>query len=296
MNLHALRIFTEVAKSGSVTRTAEKLLISQPAITAQLRNIEKEIGIKLVTSKGRSIQLTEAGEILASDSIRLFSIERELEKKMHDIKTGMKGSLRICTTHLPASTLLPNWIAAFKENYPLVDVQLFKRSSYETIQSLLNHSVHIGLVCGEWKAEEIDHDTIFEDELVFVVSENNPLHRKETSLKELMKQPLILREKGSSTRKKLSILCDTLNIDQPEAGILIEGMSESIEFAKAGLGVALVPQLAVKDELLRGGLGKVYVNGVSIKLPISICKRKHEDLPSTAANFISLIKAGSRDN
>ncbi|WP_449622320.1 LysR family transcriptional regulator [Robertmurraya sp. Marseille-Q9965] len=96
MNLHALRIFAEVAKCGSVTRSAENLLISQPAVTAQIRNLEKELDLILISAKGRSIELTEAGKRLAMYSRQLFSLEAEIEKEMQDFKNGVKGNLRIC--------------------------------------------------------------------------------------------------------------------------------------------------------------------------------------------------------
>ncbi|GAA0135488.1 hypothetical protein YSY43_23280 [Paenibacillus sp. YSY-4.3] len=90
MNLHALRIFNEVASLGSVTRAAEKLLLSQPAVTAQLRNLENEMGMKMITSNGRGVQLTEAGERLAARSNQLFSLEAEIEAEMQALQRGMR--------------------------------------------------------------------------------------------------------------------------------------------------------------------------------------------------------------
>jgi DNA-binding transcriptional LysR family regulator len=290
MNLHALRIFTVVAKSGSVTRTAESLLISQPAVTAQLRNLEQELGMKLVTSKGRSIQLTEAGELLASHSIRLFALETEIETKMDDFSTGKRGSLLICSTQLPASTVVPRWIVKFKQKYPLVDVKLYKGNSDWTFQRILDYSVHVAFVCSEQQEEGIESYTLLDDELIFIVPGEHRLAGKETSLRELMKEPFILREKGSATRRKVINLCEAENLDEPQSIIQIEGLIESIEAVKAGYGAALVSELAVKSDLYNGKLGRVYVKGVFIKHPIRLCTRSNEDLLSTTANFISLIK------
>lgn len=289
MNLHALRIFTDVAKSGSVTRSAENLLISQPAVTAQIRNLEKELGIRLIQSKGRSIQLTEAGHELAIHSNRLFALEGEIEKKMSDLKTGMQGNLRICMTSLPANTVLPHWIVKYKESYPLVNVQLFKSNSRTSFQRLLDYSVHVAVVCGELEEEGVDSYTLLEDELIFIVPGSHRLAGKEVSLEELMKEPFVFREEGSYTRRKLVALCESAMINEPSSFIQIEGMNESIEAVKAGYGAALVPLLAVKNELFIGELRRVFVKDVCIKHPIKLCIRKNEEPFSTAANFISLV-------
>jgi len=292
LNLHALRIFTEVAKCGSVTLSAKKLLISQPAVTAQIRNLEKEFGLKLITAKGRSIQLTEAGEILATYSKQLFSLEAEIEKEMHALLTGAKGSLRICATDLPGKTVLPKWIVQYKKLYPFVDIQLSKGSSSTAFQRLLDHSVQVAFVCGDvQEAEGIEYYTLLEDELIFIVPKNHQYEGEEVSLEELMMEPFVVREKGSYTRRKLFSLCRAAGMDIPQSPICMEGMNESIEAVKAGYGVALVPALAVENELFKKELGRVYVKGIHIKHPIKLCKRKQEEPLSSAANFISFIKA-----
>ncbi|NAP01440.1 LysR family transcriptional regulator, partial [Halomonas sp. MG34] len=203
MNLHALRIFTQVAKFGSVTRTAESLLISQPAVTAQLRKLEQEVGMKLITPKGRSIQLTEAGELLANHSKRLFALEADIESKMKDFSTGNRGSLRICSTQLPASTVLPHWIVKFKQKYPSVDVQLYKGNSDWTFERLLDYSVHVAFVYSEQLGEGVESHTLLDDELIFIVPGEHRLAGKEASLEELIREPFILREKGSATRRNV---------------------------------------------------------------------------------------------
>ncbi|MDQ0225803.1 LysR family transcriptional regulator [Metabacillus niabensis] len=292
MNLHALRIFAEVAKCGSVTRSAENLLISQPAVTAQIRNLEKEIDLKLITANGRSIQLTEAGEILAVYSKQLFTLETKIEEEMQNIRNGVKGKLRICATDLPGSTVLPKWLVKFKKAYPMVDVQFSKGSSQTAYQRLQDHAVQLAFICGEAKEEEgIEYFTLLEDELIFIVPNNHHYNGKEISLEKMMKEPFILREQGSYTRKKLFSLCNASGIDMPLSQIGIEGMKESIEAVKAGYGAALVPALAVENELIKGELGRVNIKDLFIKHPIKLCKRKQDEPLSTATNFISFIKA-----
>ncbi|WP_449622319.1 LysR substrate-binding domain-containing protein [Robertmurraya sp. Marseille-Q9965] len=174
----------------------------------------------------------------------------------------------------------------------MVDVQLSKGSSHIAYQRLLERSVHVAFVCGETLVEEgIEYFTLLEDELIFIVPKKHHYAEKEISLEKIMKEPFIIREKGSYTRRKLFSLCNANGIDIPQSQICIEGMNESIEAVKAGFGAALVPALAVENELLKGDLGRVYVKDLLIKHPITLCTRKQVEPLTTATNFISFINA-----
>lgn len=136
MNLHALRLFHIVAEKGNVTRAAEELNISQPAVTAQIKKLEQEIGLILLAPKGRGILLTEAGIQLSKHTKRLFSLEAEIEAYVEQYKNGFIGKLRIVATYLPANFLLPKWLARYKQRYPDVEVELTTTNSRKAIDQL----------------------------------------------------------------------------------------------------------------------------------------------------------------
>lgn len=133
MNLHALRIFCSVASKKSVTEAAKALLISQPAVTMQIRNLEKETGLMLIVPKGRGIELTEAGEFLFKQAEKLFDMEADIEKKLEQYTKGGPEELRISSTYLPANFLLPSWLAKFKNQFPHVNVKLYSGNSKQVI-------------------------------------------------------------------------------------------------------------------------------------------------------------------
>ncbi|MGW8821039.1 LysR family transcriptional regulator [Paenibacillus lautus] len=297
MNLHALRIFNDVSKTGSITKSAGNLMLSQPAVTAQIRNLEREIGLKLIEANGRNIQLTEAGEALAAHSQRLFAMEAEMEDMMQAIKSGREGSLRICATELPETALLPGWLVGYKQQNPRMDVELLKGNSNTALQRLRDHSVHISIVCGNWSIEDevIESFTIMEDELIFAVPAIHRLVGREVTRFELMEEPFVLREEGSYTRKQLMSLIEASGIRGPRSSITIEGLNETIEAVKAGYGAALVPALSIKTELASGELSKVKVIGVTIPHPIRVCTKKLEAIPAHIRSFISYIQADIRE-
>jgi DNA-binding transcriptional LysR family regulator len=290
MNLHALRVFAEVAARGSVTRAAEALLLSQPAVTAQVRKLEKETGLTLLSPLGRGIQLTEAGDLLFAYARRLFAWENELESRLRDFREGRIGTLRIVATNLAANLLLPRWMAAFKQAYPQVNVMLTTGNSRTAFDHLLHYQADIAVVAGGWEEPGVTRDILWEDELWFIVPRGHRLASQEVPLGELMKEPFLSREEGSSTRERLLSLCKAHNVEPPTIGLHFTGMNEAIRCVIAGYGAMLVPALAVSEHVQRGEVARVFVTGVEIRRPITVCRREEEELSPAASQFVQMIK------
>lgn len=291
MNLHALKVFHTVAERGGVTRASEELLISQPAVTAQVRNLEKELGIQLLAPKGRGILLTDAGQLLANHARRLFALERELEEAVREYKAGFSGVLRIAATYLPANLLLPEWLALYKQEHPSVEVVLTTANSREAVEGLLQYDAEVAVYGGGWEEQPgIEWEELLEDELWFIVPKNHPYAGKEITLAEMMKVPFILREEGSSTRERLFSLCRALNVNPPKVGLQFNGVSEMVRAVIAGYGAIFISSLAVRDYVERGDVERVLVKGASLLNPIAVCTRKEETLSPAAAAFLSLVR------
>jgi DNA-binding transcriptional LysR family regulator len=292
MNLHALRIFVEVAAHRSVTRAAETLRLSQPAVTAQIRNLEKEAGLRLISPDGRGIRLTDAGEMLVRHARRLFDWEKEIESQLEQFKKGEVGKLRIAATHSPANWLLPKWLAQFKQTFPLVEIVLRTSNSRQAFEQLLHFEADIAVVAGHSNKPELDLFQLMEDELWFIVPKEHPYANQVIALTQLVKEPFLLREEGSSTREMLFSLCKIHRVSPPRIGLQFHGINEAIRSVMAGYGTTLVPSMAARDLLDRGEISRVYVSGVTIKRPIHLCTRKGDALPPVADHFLKLIKSG----
>ncbi|WP_342548594.1 LysR family transcriptional regulator [Paenibacillus sp. FSL P2-0089] len=295
MNLHALKIFHTISEKGGVTRAAEELRISQPAVTAQVRNLEKELGIQLLAPKGRGILVTDAGQMLASHAKRLFALERELDEAVREYKAGFSGILRIVATYLPANLLLPEWLALYKQEHPSVEVVLNTANSREAVEGLLQYDAEVAVYGGGWEEQPgIEWEELLEDELWFIVPKNHPYGGQEITLAEMMKVPFILREEGSSTRERLFSLCRALNVSPPKVGLQFNGVNEMVRAVIAGYGAIFISSLAVRDNVERGEVERVMVNGTSLLNPIAVCTRKHEALSPAAAAFLSLVREQSK--
>jgi DNA-binding transcriptional LysR family regulator len=290
MNLHALKIFAKVAQYGSVTQAADELLISQPAVTAQIRNLEKELNTKLISPKGRGIILTPSGEILAKDARRLFAMECEIEARMKAFNSGQLGRLQVVATYLPANYLLPMWLSQFKKLHNQIDCALTTKNSTEAMESLLHYEAELAIIGGGVVNHPLIHnELLFEDPLLFVVPTQHPYAGQTITLLEMMNEPFILREEGSSTRDKLFALCKTQNAPPPRIGLQFNGLSESIRAVIGGYGAIFVSALEVSEYLERGEIARVYVQDVNLVNPISLCRRSKDELSPAAEQFRQAI-------
>lgn len=292
MNLHALRIFTKIASLKSVTKAAEALSLSQPAVTIQLRNLEKETGLKLIETKGRGIKLTKHGEFLFLHAEKLFDMENDIENKLIQIRNGELEELRISATFVPANFLLPVWLAKFKKKFPLINVNLSIGNSDQAIGKLLHYESDIAFVVKEeWIEQEIKQDHLIDLDYWFIVPHGHKYDGKEISLKDLMEEPFLLREEGSSSRELLLSLCKIHRVPAPSIGLQFHGLNESLRSVIAGYGTMLAPALAVNEYINRKEVGRVKVKGVEIKRPVYICTRKRDkELFINVNKFVEVVK------
>ncbi|MFB4324269.1 LysR family transcriptional regulator [Priestia sp. BR_2] len=292
MNLHALRLFHVIATTGSVTRAAELLNISQPAITAQVKKFEKELSLTLFKPQGRGIGLTQAGAELLPLAKRLFSVEQQIEQFCRDYRSGSRGHIRLAATYLPSHFLLPAWLAKYKQRYEDVEMSITTTNSSDALKQLLNMDVDLAIYGGlpEESPDTIQTEELFRDELWFVVSPDHRYANQHISLDEMMREPFVMREEGSSTRERLFALCRTHSAPSPRITLQFNGLHEAITAVVAGYGANFVSSLVVREYVERGELSQVYVDGIVLQNIIAVCTRKHEALSAAAMNFVEMIR------
>lgn len=292
MNLHALRLFHVIATTGSVTRAAELLNISQPAITAQIKKFEKELSLTLFKPQGRGIGLTAAGAELVPLAKRLFSVEQQIEQFCLDYRSGSRGQIRMAATYLPSHFLLPAWLAKYKQRYEEVEMSITTTNSSDALQQLLHMNVDLAIYGGlpEESPNTIQIEELFRDELWFVVSPDHRYANQRISLEEMMREPFVMREEGSSTRERLFALCRTHSAPSPRITLQFNGLHEAIMAVIAGYGANFVSSLVVREYVERGELSRVYVDGIELQNIIAVCTRKHEPLSAAAMNFVDMIR------
>jgi LysR family transcriptional regulator, low CO2-responsive transcriptional regulator len=265
LNLHHLHLLRTVAEEASVSRAAERLGISQPAVSMQLKKLEESVGVPLVETRGRSVALTVPGRSLADYAERLLRLSREAEEAMEDYRTLRRGRLRIAASSTPGAYLLPATLAAFGRTHPDVSVSLEVSNTRHALGLVAGGLADLAVV-GEADPQEFDVrlTPLCEDRLTVVVAPSHPwAQRRQVTGAELAAEPLILREEGSNTRAVLDRRLGALGL-RPRVGLEL-GSTEAVkEAVAAGLGAAVISGLAVRWDLASGRMTAVAAEGLDL--------------------------------
>jgi DNA-binding transcriptional LysR family regulator len=290
INLNHLAIFHAVAQTGSMTLGAERLEISQPAVSKQVRELERALRVQLFDRIGRRVRLSQAGEILANYARLLFALAHEAEDVMADVRAVRRGRLVIGASTTIGSYLLPGVLAEFWRRYPEVELLVEIENTEQVHRRMAGLELDIGLTEGFVEEPELDAEVFHRDELVVIASPRHRLAGKtRVPLSALQKEPFVLREPGSGTRAVEEQALARLKLSVQIAMAL--GSTEAIKRVVAqGVGLAIVSRLAVLAECDAKALALLPVAGLHIERPLHLVRRKgRRDGPALQA-FCGILK------
>jgi len=289
MDFDQLSTFLEVAKLGSFSRAGQKLFRSQPAVSAQIRQLEQEYGEKLLDRVGRSVRLTPAGEALFEYAGRLLMLRNESLRAVADQASSPRGILSIGANEATCLYVLPEVFAEYHRLYPSVQISIYRNFSHKVLQKVEDRSIDVGIVTLPVKSPSLKVHSIFRDRLMLMVSPRNPLARHETvRTSEIAEQPLIFPKTGF-TRQLLdkhflpyrSRLRVTMEL--PSVGMIKR-------FVAAGLGVSLISASFARDEVRAGEVKLIGLADVELWRELGLVYRRDRSLPRAATAFITLIR------
>lgn len=288
MNLHQLRVFYEVAKAQSFSAAAEKLHLTQPAVTWQIRNLEDYYELKFFERTGKKIFLTEEGRTLFEFADRILNLSREAEEALADLRGLSRGTLRIDTVFTFGDYYLPTLIQAFHRKYPRIGFQVNTGNTSQIIENTLTHKNDLSFVAYDPKNPNLRAQEIITDVLVGVVAPNHPFARKKSiRLRDLNGQPLILRERGSSPRRILDEIFQKRRIS-PQ--ILLESASTQAikKTVELGMGIAILSQQVIKEELQSNRLRKLTISDAEIVYRFYLIHHKDKYLSRGLRAFMEM--------
>jgi len=293
LNLHVLRLFYYVALTGSVTKASEKLHISQPAISAQIRKFEKENDITLLQIQGRSLVLTPLGKKLIIPLEKLFSIEEQIQYLIDDHLNYPEGKLRIAGNYLATSVLIPKWASLFKQRFSAVEVQITTNNSHDAIEKLINFEADIAIYSDIGvpfpDSDLFEQRELYRDKYLFVVAPGHKYSAQKVTLSEIASEPFIMREEGSAARERLFQICQEKQITPPKIELQFNGLNETIHAVMAGYGVSFVSSLVAEPLFKQGVLAKVDVPEISSANTILLGSRRREYQEKFVNDFVSLV-------
>jgi len=289
INLHQLATFQVVAKHCSYVRAAEELHFSQPAVSAQIRQLEESMGVKLFDKIGRKTHLTQAGEELYLYSQKIFTLIEETLDTMESLRSPHYGRLSVGADTTVGTYVIPRLLGKFHEMYPEVEITLEVVSRVHLVDALINNRIDM-VIMGRVPTEvPVFSAPLAPNELVLVAP---PTHRLagcvRVSFAELAREHFLLRELGSGTRA-------ALEASFQEAGLPLQvsmqvGNNSAIkQGVAASLGIALISRVAINMELETHRLVILDVEGFPIMRQWRLVHLKEKNLSATARAFKTFI-------
>lgn len=292
MNRNHLAVFRAVAEHQGITRAAEALHVSQPAVSSQLAQLERQLGAQLVQRLPRGVQLTAIGEVLYGYAQRIGQLENEAQRAVRDHLSLHQGRLAIGASTTIGSYLLPQVLGAFATRYPGIQLSLSISNTEGIQRDLLDGTLDLGLTEGFVAAEDFDSRVFRQDEIVLMAPPQHALSRRQrVSLRQILGYPLLAREPGSGTRAVLEKAFLQSGVEF-EASMSL-GSSEALKRAVvAGLGLAFMSELAADLELSLGHLVAVPIEDLRIQRPLHLLRRPGRLPSGPSAAFAELLGAG----
>ncbi|MCE5264708.1 MAG: LysR family transcriptional regulator [Deltaproteobacteria bacterium] len=298
MHLNQLWAFYQVAKYKSFSQAAEALFLSQPSVSNQVKLLEESCGLKLFDRTGRSVELTNAGEILLSYAERIFNLAKEADSVIEEIKGLKAGGIRISASNTFGAYYLPDILDLFRKKHPQIEIRMNVGYTQTVVEDVLSFRSDLGLIGREIAHPNIVAIPLLEEELILIVPPDHPFAgRGEIDLAELQAHPFIMSEVGSGVR---DITEKILAGAKVSVRVVMElGENEAMKRAVAsGLGITLISATVAQRELEAGQVRAVRLSGTQLLRKFNIILHKDKYISKLIRAFmddaLSFLAIGNR--
>jgi DNA-binding transcriptional LysR family regulator len=293
MQLEALKTFCDLVETGSFTRAAELNFVTQSAVSQQVRGLERRFERRLLERSGRAgVEPTHAGRLLYNESKTLLARFRNLEQKLREPSGRMTGTVRVATVYSVGLHALPPYVKQFLREYPEVAIQVEYSRTDRVVSACLSGAIDLGIVAFPTRRPRLEVILLRNEELVLVVSPEHRLARRRTvSVSALDGESFVAFDRAVPTRRAVDrILRDHgANVRITTEFDNIETIKRSVE---AGLGVSIVPEDTVKNEVRAGTLAALGFADGPFTRPVGIIHRKGREISPPARAFVDLLRRG----
>jgi DNA-binding transcriptional LysR family regulator len=287
MDFDQLETFLEVARHSSFSRAAEKRFRTQPAISAQIRALEEEVGAKLLDRSGGKVSLTAAGKVFQRYAEESLAARKAVIAAVAEMERVPRGEIIVAANEGTCLHVLPEVFAEFKKQYPAVAVNINRLESTAILESVIENSVDFGVVALPVTDNRLTIVQIHRDELVAIVEPTHPLSRsKSVTLEQVAKYPLLMPEHGR-TRDALEQLYHERKL---KLNISMELDSSELlkAFVAAGVGVGFIARSNVVQDIKAGTLSAVPISDATVRRDMALVFRKDKALSRAALAFIDI--------
>jgi DNA-binding transcriptional LysR family regulator len=289
MDFDQLRTFMEVAKLGNFSRAAEKVLRSQPAVSAQIRQLEQEYGQKLFDRSAKRVRLTPAGEMFMEYARKFIDLHGESIQTISNWNGVSTGTLSIGANEGTFLYVLPQVFTRYHRKFPGVKISVYRSFTHKVAQKVEEGAIDLGVLTMPVKSASLEVVPAFRDRILVMVSAQNPLaERKSISLEELAQQPIIIPKTGSIRKlmeKHLRPYRENLNVTMELTSVVMIK-----RFVTDGFGVSFICASFARDNVKRGEVKLLKIDGLELWRELALVYRKDRSLPGVASAFVELAR------
>ncbi len=295
MNLKQLEAFVQIADSGSFSKAAKELYLTQPTISAHISALEKELNTRLFVRNTKDVRLSESGTVLYDYAKQMIALQKKIEDTFVVREEKGQQCITIAASTIPAQYLLPGILAAYNERFPNQQFKIIEADSTKVVEQVVNHTVDIGFTGTVIDKRLCKYIPFYQDELV-VITPNTEKYREyaveKQDAKWIVNEALIMREEGSGTRKEAEKQLKKIGIYPTRLNVIASMEStEAIKRAVTnGMGISLISKLAAEDEIQKGKLLAFPISAEDMRRDINVIYNRNLQLSRSSERFIKVVK------
>jgi DNA-binding transcriptional LysR family regulator len=293
INIPELKVFVTAAEELNFSHAAQRLHLSQSAVSQNIQAIEKAYGVELFVRHGRSVQLSEAGQAILPLAREVLNATRLFEDALVNAKGDVAGELVIGCANTSGRYFIPNLLAAFQRVYPHVRTRVSLVGRPAVMDGILNQTLNLGVVGRCVEHRDIESQPLFEDRIILIVPANHSwAERKSVKPADVLEPPFISRENSSGTYEVLFDNMRRHGIDPENLNVVTElGDAEAVEMAvEKGIGITFISELMAARSLALGRVKKVEVEGFYLTQKVYLCRRAAQTFTRAETMFWEFIQ------
>ena len=294
MDLRQLEIFVCVADTGSFSRTAEKLFITQPTVSAHIRQLETELGVELFLRNTRSLHISEAGRCLYPYALTMLDLRTRAQRELADLAEGRK-IIRIGASTIPSAYILPELIANYQAEHLDLYFEIVKSDSQTVVSKVSRGEIDLGLVGTKIECEKCIYLPFCSDDLVVATPRDayyETLYQNGAGLVRLAQEPILLRERTSGTRRETERILREVGVGMESLKVAaVFNDDESIRNSIIrGMGISIISYLAVEDLAAEKKLLIFPIREANAKRQMYIIRRSDMPVSNDVEQFLKTIR------
>jgi DNA-binding transcriptional LysR family regulator len=293
MDTRQLAAFCAVVERKSFSQAAERLGVTQPAVSLQIRSLEQRLGRQLLDRSGRRVEPTEAGRRLYASAQRVLAAEEHLLEDLDtDDEGAITGTLELGASTGPGGTVVPLLLCEFQEQHPAMGVRLTVSDTQTLVDRVAERELELGIVGAGRRHRGVAFEPFFRDEVVLACPSDHRFAGKTVSLDDLKEEKLIVMQEGAGVRQVIEDELRKAGIRLRDLDVRLElGLQESVRSAVlAGHGIAFISRLAIEADLAAGQIGTARVRGLDPVREIFLARATGRSETRAARAFVAFAQ------